>query len=193
MPWFLIGLLGFLGLHSLRIAAPAWREARIAAMGDKAWKGIYSLLSIAFFVLMIWGYGQMRQHPVLVWQPPLALRHVGMLLVVIAFVLIVAAYVPNNAIRARLGHPMILGIKTWAFAHLLMSGWLHSMLLFGAFLLWAIFGYADMRKRPRDAAAKPSVAMTLITVAAGILFAAVFAMFLHGMLIGVKPVNMPMH
>lgn len=192
MPWFLIGLLGFLGLHSLRIVAPAWREARIAVMGDMAWKGIYSLLSIAFFVLMIWGYGQMRQHPVLVWQPPLALRHVGMLLVVIAFVLIVAAYVPKNAIRARLGHPMILGVKTWAFAHLLMSGWLHSMLLFGAFLLWAIFGYADMRKRPRDVA-KSSVAMTIVTVVAGIVFAAVFAMYLHGMLIGVKPINMPMH
>lgn len=193
MPWFLIGLLGFLGLHCVRIVAPAWREARIAAIGDKAWKGIYSLLSIAFFVLMIWGYGQMRQHPLLVWQPPLALRHVGMLLVVVAFVLIVAAYVPNNAIRARLGHPMILGVKTWAFAHLLMSGWLHSMLLFGAFLLWAIFGYADMRKRPRDAVGKSSVAMTIVTVVAGIVFAAVFAMFLHGMLIGVKPVNMPMH
>lgn len=192
MPWFLIGLLGFLGLHSLRIVAPAWREARIAAMGDMAWKGVYSLLSIAFFLLMLWGYGQVRQHPVLVWQPPLALRHVGMLLVVIAFVLIVAAYVPKNAIRARLGHPMILGVKTWAFAHLLMSGWLHSMLLFGAFLLWAIFGYADMRKRPRDVA-KSSVAMTIVTVVAGIVFAAVFAMYLHGMLIGVKPINMPMH
>ncbi|MGG6463557.1 NnrU family protein [Solilutibacter silvestris] len=193
MLWFLIGLLGFLGLHSVRIVAPGWREARIAAMGEKAWKGIYSLLAIVFFVLMIWGYGQMRQHPVLVWQPPMALRHVGMLLVVIAFVLIVAAYVPNNAIRARLGHPMILGVKTWAFAHLLMSGWLHSMLLFGAFLLWAIIGFSDMRKRPREAVGKSSAGMTLVTVIVGIAFATVFAMFLHGMLIGVKPINMPMH
>ena len=193
MVWFLIGLLGFLGLHSVRIVAPAWREARIAAMGEKAWKGIYSLLSIAFFVLMIWGYGQMRQHPVLIWQPPMALRHVGMLLVVIALVLIVAAYVPNNAIRARLGHPMILGVKTWAFAHLLMSGWLHSMLLFGAFLLWAILDFASARRRPREVAGKTSVAMTIVTVVVGIVFAAIFAMVLHGMLIGVKPINMPMH
>jgi uncharacterized membrane protein len=193
MLWFLIGLAGFLGLHSVRIAAPGWREARIAAMGANGWKGLYSLLSIGFFVLMIWGYGQMRQHPVLVWQPPMALRHIGMVLVVIAFVLIVAAYVPNNAIRARLGHPMILGIKTWAFAHLLMSGWLHSMLLFGTFLLWAIFGYSDMRKRPRETVAKSSVAMTIVTVIAGVVLAAVFAMYLHGILIGVQPITMPPH
>ncbi|PNS09789.1 NnrU family protein [Solilutibacter silvestris] len=193
MLWFLIGLAGFLGLHSVRIVAPDWREARIAAIGEKAWKGLYSLISIIFFVLMIWGYCQMRQHPVLVWQPPMALRHIGMVLVVIAFVLISAAYVPNNAIRARLGHPMILGIKTWAFAHLLMSGWLHSMLLFGAFLLWAIVDFSSARKRPRDTVAKPSAAMTLVTVIGGIAFAAIFAMYLHGMLIGVQPINMPMH
>lgn len=193
MPWFLVGLSGFLGLHSVRIVAPHWREARIAAMGEMAWKGLYSLLSIGFFVLMIWGYGQMRQHPVLVWQPPMALRHAGMLLVVVAFVLITAAYVPRNAIRARLGHPMILGIKTWAFAHLLMSGWLHSMLLFGAFLLWAIVGYTNMRRRPRVANAKSSGAMTILTVIAGIIFAGLFAMHLHGMLIGVEPINMSMH
>lgn len=192
MPWFLIGLLGFLGLHSVRIVAPAWREARIAAMGEKAWKGVYSLLAIAFFALMIWGYGQMRQHPVLVWQPPPALRHVGMLLVVVAFVLIAAAYVPNNAIRARLGHPMILGVKTWAFAHLLMSGWLHAMLLFGAFLLWAVVDFGSARRRPREAPGKSNAAMTVVAVIVGIAFAAVFAMYLHGMLIGVKPFSMPM-
>lgn len=192
MSWFLIGLLGFLGLHSVRIAAPAWREARIAAMGEKAWKGLYSLLAIAFFVLMIWGYGRMRQHPVLVWQPPLALRHVGMALVVVAFVLIAAAYVPNNGIRARLGHPMILGVKAWAFAHLLMSGWLHSMLLFGAFLAWAVVDFASARRRPRETPRSSNVAMTIATVVGGIVFAAVFAFYLHGLLIGVQPVAMPM-
>ncbi len=149
MPWFLIGLPGFLGLHSVRIVAPAWREARIAAMGEKAWKGVYSLLAIAFFVLMIRGYGQM-------------------------------------------GHPMILGVKTWAFAHLLMSGWLHAMLLFGAFLLWAVVDFGSARSRPREAPGKSNAAMTVVALIVGIAFAAVFAMYLHGMLIGVKPFSMPM-
>ena len=187
MTALLIGLLGFLAIHSIRIVAPRWREARIAAIGELAWKGVYSLLSIAFFVLLVWGYGQARQHTQLLWLPPMALRHVGALLVAIAFVLVAAAYVPRNAIRAKLGHPMILGVKVWAFAHLLMSGWLHSVIVFAAFLIWAILDFRSARRRPKSPTGSTSMPMTVLTVVLGLGLTAVFVLYLHGPLIGVAP------
>ena len=187
MTALLIGLLGFLAVHSIRIVGPDWREARIAAMGELGWKAVYSLLSIAFFVLLVWGYGQARQETQLLWLPPMALRHVGSLLVAIAFVLIVAAYIPRNAIRAKLGHPMILGIKTWALAHLLMSGWLHAVILFAAFLLWAILDFRSARRRPKAPPGPTSMPMTVLTVLLGLGLTAAFALYLHGPLIGVAP------
>ena len=111
MTALLIGLLGFLAIHSIRIVAPRWREARIAAMGELAWKGVYSLLSIAFFVLLVWGYGQARQHTQLLWLPPMALRHVGALLVAIAFVLVAAA-----SVLSGLGLPdLVVGFLALTF------------------------------------------------------------------------------
>ena len=187
MTILLIGLLGFLAIHSVRIFAPGWREARIAAMGELAWKAVYSLLSIAFFVLMVWGYGEARQHTQLLWLPPMALRHIGSLLVAVAFVLFVAAYVPRNAIRAKLRHPMVLGVKSWAFAHLLMSGWLHSVIVFAAFLIWAIIDFRSARRRPASTPAATSVVMTILTVIIGLGLTAVFALYLHAPLIGIAP------
>lgn len=187
MLWLLLGLIGFLGLHSIQIVAPNWRAARIARMGEAPWKMGYSGLSLGFFVLMVWGYGQARQHPVLLWQPPYFLRHIGYALLALAFILLVAAYVPRNAIKARLRHPMLLGVKTWAFAHLLMSGWLHSMVLFAAFLLWAIVDFASACRRPQPVVAASSAAMTAVTVGIGIAAYLIFAFYLHGWLIGVAP------
>lgn len=188
MTWLLIGLLGFLGLHSLRIVAPGWRQARIAAMGEGPWKGLYSLLSIAFFALLVWGYGQARQAPVLLWQPPMALRHVGYLLVLLAFVLLVATYVPRNHLKARLQHPMLLATKSWALGHLLMSGWLHSVLVFGAFLAWAVFDFTSAKRRQAPVSQAPRVGMTVLAVVLGVVAYAVFAMHLHAWLIGVQPI-----
>ena len=189
MLWLVIGLAGFLGLHSVRIVAPGWRERRIATMGEKPWKGLYSLLSLVFFVLLVWGFGQARQQPVLVWQPPVGLRHAGSALLAMAFVLLVAAYVPRNGIRARVQHPMLLGTITWSIAHLLMSGWLHSAVLFGAFLLWAVADYASVRTRPAPVAATAprSMAATIATLLIGLAACAAFALWLHQPLIGRAP------
>ena len=188
MTWFLIGLFGFIGLHSIRVVAPALREARIRAIGEGRWKAVYSLLSIGFFVLLVWGFGQARLAPTLVWVPPPQLRHVGALLVLMSFVLFVAAYVPRNAIKARLKHPMTLGTKTWAFAHLLMSGWLHTMILAGGLLLWSVVVFASARRRGGVTESRPnSVAMAVLTVVIGIALGLFFALHLHGPLIGMKP------
>src|SRR5690606_35638890 len=124
----------------------------------------------------------------LVWLPPPALRHVGYLLVAVAFVFLAAAYVPGNAIKAKLRHPMILGVKLWAFAHLLIVGWLHAMIVFGAFVLWAIADSANARRRAwQPAPGRPTAAMTILTVIVGLAFCAVFVRWLHLWLIGVAP------
>jgi uncharacterized membrane protein len=141
-------------------------------------------------VLIGWGYGQARQLPGLLWQSPEWMRHVTALLMLISFVLLAAAYVPRNGIRARLHHPMLLGVKTWAFAHLLSNGSDADVLLFGAFLVWAVVCFRSARRRDRAANTvyPPGTAHgTAVAVIVGIVAWAVFGMWLHGLLIGVRP------
>ena len=162
----------------------------MARLGDNAWKGLYALLSLLGFALLVWGFGVARQQPVLLWSPPVAMRHVAALLTLIAFVLLAAAYVPRNAIKARLHHPMVLGVQVWAFAHLLANGSLADVLLVGSFLVWAALSFRAARAR--DRAAQPSypagsAAGTAMTVLVGIVAWAVFAFWAHGALIGVRP------
>ncbi|HPU50611.1 MAG TPA: NnrU family protein [Burkholderiaceae bacterium] len=184
------GLLIFLGLHSVRIFADDWRTARLAQWGESRWKGLYSLVSIAGFVLLVWGYGLARATPIDLWQPPVFTRHLASLLTLPAFVLLAAAYVPGTRIKARLGHPMILGVKLWALAHLLANGRLADVLLFGGFLVWAIFDFRAARVRDRQAGLvrlPGRASRDLIALAAGLAAWVVFALFLHGWLIGVRP------
>ena len=190
MGMLILGLVVFLGVHSTRIVADGWRSAMMARLGDNAWKGLYALLSLLGFALLVWGFGVARQQPVLLWSPPVAMRHVAALLTLIAFVLLAAAYVPRNAIKARLHHPMVLGVQVWAFAHLLSNGRLADVLLFGSFLVWAALSFRAARAR--DRAAQPSypagsAAGTAMTVLVGIVAWAVFAFWAHGALIGVRP------
>lgn len=190
MAILVLGLVLFLGVHSVRIFADGWRSATIGSMGEKPWKGAYSLLSLAGFVVLVWGYGIARQNPVLLWSPPVAMRHVAALLMVIAFILFVAAYVPRNWFKATLHHPQMLSVKVWAFGHLIANGTLVDVVLFGAFLAWAVLGYTAARRRDRAAGTvyAPATAQgTAITVVVGLVAFAVFAFWLHGWLIGVKP------
>src|SRR5262245_54032384 len=122
LTWLIVGLVIFLGAHSVRIFAEEWRARQIERLGHQPWKGLYSLVSVAGFALIVWGYGLAREHPVSLWNPPAWTRHVAALLTIITFVLWTAAYVPGNRIKAALGHPMILGVKVWALAHLISNG-----------------------------------------------------------------------
>ena len=149
MTILVIGLAIFLGAHSVRIFAEPWRQRQIARMGPGAWKGVFSLVSIAGFVLLVWGYGLARAVPVELWSPPAWTRHLSSLLNLAAFVLLAAAYVPRNRIRAAVGHPMVAGVKLWALAHLLSNGRLADVVLFGAFLAWAVLDYRAARARER--------------------------------------------
>ena len=170
MMLLIAGLILFLGVHSTRVFANDWRTALIAKRGEGAWKGIYSGLSLAGFVMLVYGYGLARQSPVVLWTPPVAMRHVAALLTLVSFVMLAAAYVPRNSIKAKLRHPMVLGTKVWAFAHLLANGNLADVLLFGAFLVWAVLNFRAARQRDRaQGIVYPAgtTSGTAITVAAG--------------------------
>jgi len=192
MAMLILGLVLFLGVHSTRIAADGWRSAMIARMGVLPWKAVYALLSIAGFVLIVWGFGLARQQPVQLWMPPRGMRHLAALLTLVSFVLIAATYVPRNAIKARLHHPMVLGVKVWALAHLLANGNLAHMVLFGAFLVWAALSFRAARARDRAAGTvypAGTTAGTLGTVVVGAAAWAVFAFWAHGLLIGIRPIG----
>lgn len=191
MVWLLLGLVLFLGMHSVRIVAEDWRARQLAQRGEGPWKGVYSLVSAVGFGLIVWGYAQSRLEPVALWTPlPLAARHLASLLTLVAFVLLAAAYVPGNAIKARLRHPMMLGVKVWALAHLIVNHTLADLLLFGGFLVWAIFAYRAARARDRQAGTPPAAGRagpTVVAVIVGVVAWAVFAFWAHGAWIGVKP------
>ncbi len=192
MSVLILGLLIFLGMHSLRIFANDWRERQIARLGAKRWKGLFALVSIIGFVLICWGFGLARQHPVPLYVPPLPLRHLNALFTLIAFVLFFAARVPRNRIKAKLHHPQLLAVKVWAFGHLLATGMLHDVLLFGAFLLWAIVLFAVSRRRDRLAdTTYPAGTLKgdIVTVVIGVVVWALFAFWLHLWLIGVNPMS----
>ena len=192
MVYLVLGLVVFLGVHSVRIVADGWRARVVSSIGANAWKGLYSLVSLAGFVLIIWGFGQARMQPMQLWSPPPGMRHVASLLTLLAFVLLAAAYVPGNGIKARVHHPMVLGVKVWALAYLLANGNLAHVVLFGAFLVWAVLDFSSARRRDRAAGTvyppgRP--AATVVTVVSGAVAWAVFAMWLHGWWIGIRPIG----
>jgi uncharacterized membrane protein len=188
----ILGLVIFLGAHSVRIFADGWRSAMMARLGEGGWKGLYSLVSLVGLVLIVWGFGLARQNPVVLWFSPVWLKHVAIALNLVAFILFGAYLVPAGRMKARLGHPMLLSVKTWAFAHLLANGTLPDVLLFGGFLVWALADFRSNRQRDR-AAGTVRVAgpprNDAIAVAVGVVIWAAFLWFLHAWLIGVSPLS----
>ena len=190
MNLLILGLVIFLGVHSLRIFAAPWRDATRARLGEGAWKGLYSLVSLAGFVAICWGYGLARQAPVTLWVPPLGMRHAASLLTLGSFILLAAAYVPRNVFKARWGHPMLLATKLWALAHLLANGTLADVLLFGGFLAWAVMLFIVSRRNDRVKGTTYPAAThtgTAVTVMVGIAAWVLFALWAHALLIGVRP------
>ncbi len=188
MTIMILGLLIFLGGHSVRIFAESWRQQQIAARGEGTWKLAYSAVAVIGLALAIYGYGLTRLNPIHIWFPPMGLRHAVALLMLPAFIMLAAAYVPRNAIKAKLGHPMMLSVKIWAFAHLLVNGRLGDILFFAAFLVWAILAFKAAKQRSRQHPSAPqatSLPATLATIAIGVVAYGLFAFYLHGVLIGV--------
>lgn len=188
----IIGLLVFLGAHSVRIGAERWRQQQIASLGHTVWKAAFSAISVVGLAIAIYGFGQMRLDPTYIWYPPMGMRHAVALLMLPAFIMLVAAYVPHNAIKAKLGHPMMLAVKIWALAHLLVNGRLGDIIFFAAFLIWAILAFKAAKQRDRMTPPAPvstSKMATIATVLIGLVAYALFAFYLHAVLIGVPVFN----
>ena len=192
MELMVAGLIIFLGVHSTRVFAEPLRAQGMARLGEKPWKGLYALASLVGFALLVHGYGLARQSPITVWIPPRGMAHLAALLTLVAFVMLVAAYVPRNGIKARLRHPMVLAVKVWALAHLLSNGTLVDMILFGAFLVWSVLLFRASRQRDRvqGTESSPGVASrTWLTLVVGVGAWVVFAFWGHARLIGVSPLG----
>ncbi len=190
MTILILGLILFLGVHSVSIVAPGWRDAMQARLGEGRWKGVYSLAAAAGFVLIIIGFGVARQQPTVLYVPPTWLRHLALLLLVPVFPLLLAAHLPGR-IKSAAKHPMLLATKLWALAHLLAAGRAGDVLLFGAFLAWAVADRISLKHRPQRAlpGLKPSPLNDVIAVVAGLALYAVFLLWAHAWLIGVSPVG----
>src|SRR3990167_5455475 len=145
MTLFLLGLIVFFGSHLLTALARGARSRVIAKIGAGPYKGLYSLVAIAGFGLMIAGWNGAEAS--VLYTPPPALRHLTYLLVFVALVLLASAYLPKGKIAAAAKHPMLAGVKLWAFGHLLANGEVRSVILFGAFLAFAVIDRIVVKRR----------------------------------------------
>ena len=190
MTYLVLGLIIFLGVHSVSIVAPAWRDAMQARLGEGPWKGLYSVASVAGFALIVIGYGMARQQPVVLYAPPVWLRHLALLLLVPVFPLLLAAYLPGR-IKSAARHPMLFAVKLWALAHLLANGNAADVLLFGGFLAWAVADRISLKHRAQRAlpGAGPSPINDAMAVLGGLALYALFLVKAHVWLIGVSPLG----
>ena len=191
MTLLILGLLIFLGVHSTSIFAPEFRAAQTERRGDAAWKGLYSLVSIAGLALLVYGYGVARQSPVVLYAPPTFTRHIALLLMLPVYPLLFATYLPGR-IKSAAKHPMLLAVKLWALAHLLANGMLHDVILFGAFLAWAVADRISVKRRAvarTVPGAPPTPVNDVIAILGGLATYAVFVLWAHLKLIGVSPLG----
>lgn len=189
MLYLVVGLVIFLGVHSVEIFAPTFRGAAVARLGEGGYKGLYSVAAIVGFILLAWGYGVARQDPILVYAPPVWMRHLTILLMVPVFPLLLAAYLPGR-IKTAVKHPMLVATKLWALSHLLSNGMLADLLLFGGFLAWAVVDRISVKRRSvvrPTPGPPPGKYNDLIAVAGGLALYVIFALWLHVKLIGVAP------
>lgn len=187
MVWLVLGLVIFLGVHSVRIVAPAWRDARIAGAGEGTFKGVYSLLSAVGLVLVVWGYAKAWEAPVVLYDPPAWTRHLAALLMLFSFVSLAVYMLPAGRLKPILKHPMLLAVKIWALAHLIANGDLASLVLFGAFLLWAAADRVAAKRRGAPVPKPGPATMDIAALAVGVVLYLLFVWRLHEWLIGVEP------
>ncbi|MBU1294796.1 MAG: NnrU family protein [Gammaproteobacteria bacterium] len=186
-----MGLVIFFFVHSVRLVAPNWREKSMAIHGEMRWKMRFGMITLIAVGLIVMGYSQARLEPVWLWFPPVWTRHLAGLLVLVALFFVGSALVPNTTMKKKVGYPMIIAIKIWAFAHLISNGSLADVILFGSFLVWSIVSFAVYRRRDRkagvirDQEAGVQFDLAAFTFAMVTWFAIAF--YLHQAIIGVSP------
>lgn len=180
------GLVIFFAVHCVRIVAPAFRDRQIAA-NEGRWKGLYSLASLVGFALIVWGWIVFRPEAPEVYTPPDWGRHVTILLVLLAFIMLPTAYQPPGRIRTWLQHPFLTAIILWSLGHLFANGDLASVLLFGSFLLYGIVDRIAAARRPTPAPVYQGPRGDIVGIVVGLVLFAVFVLGLHAFLFGVSP------
>lgn len=189
MSLLILGLVVFIGIH-LVPTCPSTRGSLTASLGENAYKGLFSLAAFGGLALIIYGFGQARWAATgnpLLWDPPRWSRHATMTLMLPVFVLLAAAYLPGR-ISAAVKHPMLLSVKLWAFAHLLISGRLAQLLLFGALLAWAVYDRISVKRRALPIKTGP-VRNDVIAVVIGLLAYAFMLTRGHTLIIGVPLIS----
>lgn len=188
MVWLLLGIVLFLGVHSIRMVAPGFRDRMIAERGEGVWKGIYSVAAVIGLIVLIWGFGQARMVAPILWVPPTWLAHINLLLMIPALIFFFAAPLPPGYMKRAVKHPQILGVKIWAFGHLLANGDLASLILFASFLGWAVWNRIAVKRRGDPVYENPAIQYDIIAAVIGL---AVYVWLIvqgHAWLFGVPPV-----
>jgi uncharacterized membrane protein len=172
------------------IVADGWRQRMIGKIVECPWKGLYAVIAAVGLALIIWGYALARQTPVVLYVPPQWMRYVALILMVPVFPLLLSTYLPGR-IQAATRHPMLAATKLWAFAHLLVNGTLADVLLFGAFLAWAVADRISLKYRaePWVPRLPRSAANDAISMVGGLGIYVAFTLWLHTLLIGVSPLG----
>ena len=187
MTELLFGIALFFGIHSISVVAEPFRD-RLAAKNELSWKLIYSLTSLVGLILMSRGYADARLAPTVLYVTPYWMRHVAALLLIPTFVFFLASVLPGK-IKDRVKHPLLIAVKSWAVAHLLVNGTVADVLLFGSFLVWAVLVRISMKSRTPRAipSAPPSPSNDIIAIVAGVALYLATVLWLHEWVIGVGP------
>ncbi|RVN54857.1 NnrU family protein [Sinorhizobium meliloti] len=192
MAILVLGIIIFLGMHLVRVVAPGFRAGIIDSRGKGTWMGLYTIVSLVGLCLIIYGFGQARGETGMLYDPPIFLRHIALLLMLVAFIVLAAGFLPAGRIAVGLKHPQVLSIKIWALAHLLANGETSSVLLFGSFLAWAVILRISLKRRERAGEKVlpvfKSARNDVLAVVIGLLAFVLFVWKLHELLIGVQPV-----
>ena len=183
----ILGLVIFLGAHVF-VTMRNERAVLVARFGEWPYRGLFSLVSIVGIVLIAYGFASYRAAGfIIVWNPPAWTRHIVEALMWPASIMIVAAYIPGN-IKRVLKHPMLAGVKTWAFAHLCANGDLGGIILFASVLAWAVYDRITLKRRS-DAGAPPipvgGAINDLIAIIVGTIVYFALGFVFHPVVIGV--------
>ncbi|PRD45668.1 NnrU family protein [Phyllobacterium phragmitis] len=186
----ILGLLIFLGIHSVQIVAPQWRKAKIAEWGEGKWKGLYSVVAAIGFILIVWGFSLARPTAPFLYEPPVWMKHITLSLMVFSFIFLAISQMPAGRMKSRIRHPMLVAVKIWALAHLLANGDLASLILFLSVLAWAVWDRIAVKRRERAEGAaviaSGPVINDVLAIGVGLVLYALFVWKLHEWLIGVS-------
>jgi uncharacterized membrane protein len=185
MTQLITGLVLFLGAHSVSIVAPGWRDRVVARIGLRPWQGIYAVVAIVGFVLIVRGYGDVRNQTPYLYVLPRWINAVTSTLMLPVFPLLLAAYLPGG-LKTAARHPMLVAVKLWAFAHLLANGSVADVVLFGSVLAWAVADRISLKRRPprKTPGAPPGPWNDVIAIVGGLFLYALMIEWGHALLIG---------